>query len=178
MIQTRRVPPNVLTQPRGTLVAVLDDSEVVLFLREDEWSLRRYPYHECPVELRLGTWDIEAVLLVALLARLDRNDGLTFDCLLNVGEPSGVRLMQNLCMQKHIELCLTTDQVVRTFRQGNAFQRSADRIVNAIRTRPAWSREQFHQAGARLSQLYPTPHQLWWAGQTFLGQKVDTTDFM
>jgi hypothetical protein len=152
----------VLSQPRGSLVAVLDGSGVVLYLREDEWGLRKYPYRECPAELRLGTWEVDPVLLVALMVRLDRNDGLTFDYLINAGEPSGVRLVQNLNGQKYIELCLATDTVVRTFRIKNSFRDAAGQVVNNIRTRPAWSREEFQQASARLSQLYPTPHALWW----------------
>jgi hypothetical protein len=135
---------------------------VVLFLREDEWGMRKYPLRACPLELRLGMWEMDTVLLVVLMVRLDRNDGLTFDCLLNVGEPGGVRLVQNLGMQKHVELCLATGTQVRTFRVPNSFREAADQIVNIIRTRPAWSRAEFQQAGARLSQLYPTPHALWW----------------
>jgi hypothetical protein len=161
-MQNRRVPAAVLGQPRGSLAAILDGSEVVLFLREDEWGMRKYPFRECPLELRLGMWEMDSVLLVVLMVRLDRNDGLTFDCMLNVGEPSGVRLVQNLGTQKHVELCLATETQVRTFRVANSFRDAANEIVNIIRTRPAWSREQFQQAGARLSQLYPTSHALWW----------------
>mgnify|MGYP001259403422 CR=1 FL=1 len=98
--QNRRIPAVVLSQPRGSLIAVLDGSDVALFLREDEWGMRKYPYRECPVELRLNTWEVDPVLLVVMMVRLDRNDGLTFDYLIDVGEPGGVRLVQNLPMQK------------------------------------------------------------------------------
>lgn len=154
------IPPVVLDKPAGTFVATTVEGKVVLFLREDEWGLKKYP-RECPVDLRMGSWQLERVLLVALVLRLAHGDATTFDHLINVGEPNGVRLVQNLALQTAFDVHVVTDRVVRTFRVANPTRFDAGYLVNDVRVREAWSDEEFRAAAARLNQLYPTPSALW-----------------
>ncbi len=154
------VPSTVLKKPAGTFVATTVEGKVVLFLRDDEWALKKYP-RECMVDLRMGSWQFDQVLLVALVLRLAHSDATTFDHLIDVGEPNGVRLLQNLASQTALDVHVVTSRVARTFRVANPTRYDAGYLVNDVRARDAWSTEEFQGAAARLNQLYPTPSALW-----------------
>lgn len=155
------VPPSVLDKRPGTLVLITADPEVLLFLREDEWGLMKYPA-KCPVELRMGTWDVDQVLLVVLLVRLARSDLTTYEAWINVGDPLGVRTLQCLAPQPKIDLHVVTDRIVRSLRVLNPLRLQASELIHTIRNRNAWTPEQFEAAQLRLSRLHPTPSALWW----------------
>ncbi len=126
------VPVGVLQRPAGTLNAVVVPPDVVLFLREDSWALKKYG-----------------------------SDASTFDYHIDLGSAPGVRLMQCLAYQPQIDLHLVTNQVVRSWRIPNQSRAQAASLVDAVRNR-AWDPGQYHAALARLNQLYPTAHSLWW----------------
>jgi hypothetical protein len=155
-----QVPPAVLDKSPGSLVAMVVQGEVVLFLRETEWGLKRYPT-ACPVDLRLGSWDINNVLLVALILRLARSDAATFDCQLDASSAGGVRILQCLAVQSQIEVHLASESAVRTFRAANPSPVDAGILVDKIHSREPWSPEDSERALARLNQLYPTACDLW-----------------
>lgn len=154
------MPPEVRAQAPPALMAISTRKEVTLFLREDAWNLKRYP-RACPLELRLGTWEIDKVLLVALAVRVARIDLLCFDCWLDIGNANGVRIIQNLADQPRIDVYLVADDVARSFRVSNPAQLICAQLVDKIREREAWTPEEFQQAMARVNQLYPTPRAVW-----------------
>jgi len=156
-----QIPPAVLSAAPGSLVATVLQGEVVLFLRETEWGLKRYPT-ACPVDLRLGSWEIDNVLLVALILRLARSDAATFDYQLDVRSPGGIRMLQCLAVQPQIDVHLASEKTVRTFRAANPGAMEAGILVDKIHSREPWSPEDGERALARLNQLYPTAHDLWW----------------
>jgi hypothetical protein len=156
-----QVPSAVLRAAPGSLVASVVQGEVILFLRETEWDLKRYP-PACPVDLRLGSWDIDNVLLVALILRLARSDAATFDCQLDVRSPGGVRMLQCLAVQSQIDVHVASEKTVRTFRATNPAPLEAGILVDKIHSREPWSPEDGERALARLNQLYPTARDLWW----------------
>lgn len=156
-----KAPKAILEKPVGCLLAISTESEVTLFVREDEWGLKKYP-SRCQTELRLGTWDIDDVLLNVLLLRLGASDLGTFECWVNAAEPLGVRTLQCLAAQAKVNTYLVIDRVVRSFRLANRLQAAADRLVSVVRLRKTWTEEEFQLAQTRLAELYPTPHALWW----------------
>jgi hypothetical protein len=137
--------------------------EVVLFVRETEWGLKRYP-PACRVELRLWSWEIDNVPLVALVLRFARSDCATFDCHLDVQTPAGLRMLQGLASQSQIDVHLVADQTIRTFRVANPAPEEAARLVDKVRARKPSSADDVERAMARLNQLYPTARDLWWNG--------------
>lgn len=156
-----KVPDEIKALPPGRLVALPVDTDVVLYLREEDFGMKRYP-RQCPVELRLGTWQIDKVLAAVLLLRLARTDLTTFEFWLNAGEPTGVRTLQCLAAQAFVDVHVVADKEVRSLRVNNPLRVDASQIVNTIRGHNAWSLEDFQRACARISALYPTPHALWW----------------
>lgn len=157
-----QIPAEVRAKPRPALAVVTSRTEVTLFLCEDEWLLKRYP-RDCPLEVRLGSWEIDNVLLVAILLRVARTDEKTFDCWLDVANPHGLRIIQNLTAQSDVEIHLTADEVFRSFRLANPVRLDAMRMVEKVRMHAAWSAEDFSRALARQNRLYPTPHAVWWS---------------
>lgn len=161
-IKKVEIPPEVRATGRPALAVVTTRTEVSFFLCQDEWLLKKYP-RDCPLELRLGTWEIDDVLLVALLLRVARADETTFDCWVDAGNPNGLRIIQNLAAQNDVDLHLAADEVARSVRLPNTVRLDAMRFVEKVRVHSAWSTEDFARALARLNQLYPTPHGVWWA---------------
>jgi hypothetical protein len=157
-----RIPDEVLQKPPGALLAVATDDELALYLREDPFKLRLYP-RNCPAELRLGTWDIDAVILVALVLRLGHCDATTFDCQIDAGSAPGVRLLQCLAGQTAIDAYLLTDTLERTFRLRNTAREDASGIIHRLYHHAAWPPERWQAALGRLNQLYPTASALWHA---------------
>jgi hypothetical protein len=156
-----QVPSSVMNRPPGTLVPAVIRGEVMLYVRETAWGLRRLP-PACPAELRLGSWEFENVVIVTLLVRLARNDAATFDCQLDVRSALGMRILQYLSSQAQVEVHVASEESVRTFRAANPDTRKAAQLVAMIQDCEPWSAEQAERALARLNQLYPTPHALWW----------------
>lgn len=157
------IPASVLAKPRGSLVAVATGPEVVLYLRDDAFGLKRYPSQGCTVDLRLGTWELDRVTLAALILRLARSDATTFDHHLDVSTPPAVRLLQCLVGQNQIDIHIVTETIARSFRIANPVRLEAGYLVNRLRSLPAWSPDEYRQALVRLTKLYPTAHALWWA---------------
>ena len=160
-----KVPAEVFAKSPATLVIVSEPTEVTLFLCENEWGLKKYP-RDCPAELRLGSWDIDQVLLVGLLLRLARSDATTFDCWIDAGNPAGIRTLQNLAAQSCINVHVVTHEVAWSLRLENPAREDAAMLLNRLRSREACSAEEFHRALARLNKLYPTPQALWWSGES------------
>ena len=158
------VPKSILSLPPGRMVATPIDTNVVFYIREEDWGMRKYP-RQCPVELQLGTWEIDNVCAAVLLVRLARSDATTFESWVNAGDPNGVRTLQCLASQARVEVHIVPDTDVRSLRVPNSLRVDASYLVNTIRSRDAWAPEAFQRACARVSQLYPTPHSLWWACQ-------------
>lgn len=158
------VPDHVYELRPGALTAALIEPNVVLYLRETEFGLRQYPGN-CPIEMLIGTWEIDEIVLVALLLRLARNDATTFEAWINVGDPLGVRMLQRLKPQPKVDVHLVTDCVARSFRVPNPMRVSASRLVHLLRKHHAWTPEQFTEAQRRLSTLFPKPCDLWWRCQ-------------
>jgi hypothetical protein len=155
------VPDFIYERPPGSLTATLIEPDVVLFLRETEFGLRKYPV-ACPIELRIGTWEIEQVILVTLLLRLSRSDATTYEAWINVGDPLGVRMLQKLKPQPKVGVHFVTDKLARTLRVANPMRVSASGLVHVLRKHHAWTPDQFTAAQRRLSTLYPTAADLWW----------------
>jgi hypothetical protein len=154
------VPPAVLSKPPGSLVAAVVQGALVLFLREAEWDLKRYP-PACVVEMRLGWWKIGKVQLVSLIVRLAHNEATTFDCPLDVRNPAGVRMLQCLAAQSHVEVHLVGEKTVRTFRAANPSPVAVASLVDRFHSLQPWSEEDNQRALGRLNQLYPTAADLW-----------------
>lgn len=155
------IPDSVLKKPRGTLCPVQLGSEVIIFLREDDWGLRNYPLRDCAVDVRLGVWNVEGVMLAALVVRLARSDKTTFDHQFDLSEPESVRLLQCLAVQPHLDVHIITTGVSRTFRINNVIQFDASYIVDKVRSKRDWTPEVYRSAMNRLNTLYPTPSAMW-----------------
>ncbi len=156
-----KLPQVVLEAHPGTLIPVLDLGKVELYLREDEWGLKKYP-PSCHLDVRIGTWEIDGVLLAVLLARFNHSDPATFESWINVAEPAGVRLIQALEPQKHLNVNIVTERFARAFRVPNPLRLDAGQLVKQLRRHYAWSLEQYEAAQRRLARMYPSPVKLWW----------------
>ncbi|MBK9128894.1 MAG: hypothetical protein IPM13_14000 [Phycisphaerales bacterium] len=156
------VPEQVLTLPRGRTIAYPHDHAVTVYLREDDFGLSRYP-RDLVSDLRLLHWELDGVLVVVLMLRLDRNDHFTFEHWINAAEPAGVRMLQCLAAQGDTDVVLVGDTDIRPYRVRNDIAGDASRLVARLRAHPAWTAEAFTSAVSRIGQLYPTPHALWWS---------------
>lgn len=155
------LPPAVRSKSPGSLVALVIHSQLELFLRETDWGLKRYP-SACPAELRLGSWEIDNVVLVALILRLARSDASTFDCQIDVCTPAGTRVLQCLAGQNQVDVHLAGDQTIRTLRATNPAAVDASYLIDKVRSRTPWTPEELEHALGRLNTLYPTSRDLWW----------------
>lgn len=156
-----QIPALVHQQPAGRLLVAAVDADVVLYLREDDWGMKKYPRH-CPGQLRMGSWDRDGVLAVAVLLRLARSDATTFEHWINPADAAAVRTLQCLAGQTQVDVHVVADSEVRSLRLANPLLLPASRIVNNIRHRQAWTEDDFQRLCARIAQLYPTPASLWW----------------
>lgn len=155
-----RVPPYVRQMSKGRMVITAHDTDAVVYIRDDDWGMRNYP-RQCPAELRIGTWDVNNAMAAVLLVRLARSDLTTFESWMNAADPNIVRVLQCLASQSQIDIHVVADSEVRSLRAANKLQFDASQIINAIRSRDAWSDADFQAACSRIAQLYPTPHALW-----------------
>lgn len=156
------IPRNVLRRPVGTLTVAVPTSRAIFYVHEDDWGMRKYP-RDCPAALRIGTWEVDRVLLVGMVLRLARSDLTTYDTWINIGDANGVRMMQSLTGQTQIDVHVVTDVVARSVRIANPVRFEAASIINTIRKREAWSDDEFQTALGRITQLYPTTPMLWQA---------------
>ncbi len=156
------VPEQVLALPRGRMIAYPHEHAVTVYLREDDFGLSRYS-RDLVSDLRLLHWELDGVLVVVLMLRLDRNDHFTFEHWINAAEPAGVRMLQCLAAQRDTTVVLVGDTDVRPYRVRNDIAGDASRLVARLRAQSAWSPEAFHSAVLRIGQLYPTPHAVWWS---------------
>lgn len=158
-----RIPPVLRIKPTGCMAAVGDKNSLDLFVREEEWGMKKYP-GRFPIELRLVTWDDERVLLIALLVRLNCNDHTTLDTWINAGEPAGVRLMQAICAHPTLNLhFVTQSEVLRSIRHSNTVQSAATEVLQSPTIRRTWSADDFKRARDQINVLYPTASALWWS---------------
>jgi hypothetical protein len=139
---------------------MLLQGDLVLFLRETEWGLMSYP-PACHAELRLGSWELDNVLLAALVLRLARHEAATYDRSLDLQSPLGIRVLQGLSAQPQIDVYVTSDHAIRTFRITNQASIQAGQLLDQIQEREPWSAEDMERALGRLNQLYPTASDLW-----------------
>jgi hypothetical protein len=157
-----QIPESIRALAPGRLIITPIDSDAVIYLREEDWGMKKYP-RQCPAELRLGTWEIDGVMTTVVLLRLARSDLTTFEFWLNAGDPNGVRTLQCLGSQTQVDVHIVADRMNRSLRVANVLRFDASMIVNRIRGRNAWPPEDFQAACSRVAQLYPTPYALWWA---------------
>lgn len=156
------VPPAVLARSPGSFLVHAGATAVALYLRELRYGETKYPRH-CPLEVRLCRWDHGGVLLVAVLARLNRSDLTTFDDWINPGLPEGVRCLKLLAVQKHIDVHIVTDQVDRSLRTANTLAAPVAGLLHELRDRQSWTPQQFADEKAKIERLYPTSKAMWWA---------------
>ncbi len=159
-----RIPDHVRQAAPGRLMAVAEDTDVVLYLRESELGMRNYP-RRCPASLRVLTWDIDRVLVIVLLLRLNRNDATTFEVWIDAGEPEGVRMLQCLAAQGAIDVHILAEPTIRSLRLNNPLVIDAAQLVNDVRNREAWSDDEFEKVCRRIATLYPTASSLWWSAE-------------
>lgn len=155
-----QIPAIVRKQAAGRLIVTAAESGVVLYLREDDWGMKKYP-RQCPVELRMCHWDMEGVLAVAVLLRLARNDATTFEHWINPADAKSTRTLQCFANQTHVDVHIVADAEVRSLRPPNSLLVPAASLVNDIRRRQAWTSGDFQRISARLARLYPTAAALW-----------------
>jgi hypothetical protein len=72
-----------------------------------------------------------------------------------------LRTLQSLAVQQDLEAFLVTHEVVRSFRLENPGCMEVARLVDQLRTRPAWTPAQAAEVMGRMNTLYPTATQLW-----------------
>lgn len=156
------IPPVVFSGAPGALIVDATESAVTLFVREDEWGLKKYP-RKCSAQCRLGHWEIDGVMVAALVVRIARVDTPTFEHWIDPGHALGVRTLQNLASQKTIDLHVVVDAVARSFRLPNPARVQAGHLVEVVRRRTAWAPENFQAALKRINTLFPTPNDLWHA---------------
>lgn len=155
-----QIPAHVRKQPAGRLTVASADSDVVLYLREDDWGMKKYP-RQCPGQLRMCHWDMDGVLAVAVLLRLARSDATTFEHWINPADTVSVRTLQCFAGQTHVDVHIVADSEVRSLRLPNSLLVPASTLVNDIRRRQAWTSGDFRRVCGRLAKLYPTPAALW-----------------
>jgi hypothetical protein len=158
------VPQSVLALPPGRLVVVPTEEGATLYLREDNFGMRKYP-QRCPFEMRLASWDMDGALAIVLMARLAASDATTFECWIDAAHPAGVRTLQCLASQPYADLHIVTTGITRSLRANNDAQMYPSILLNMIRSRPAWTPEGFAGVIRRLTTLYPTAKSLWWAAE-------------
>lgn len=163
------VPDHVLKLAPGRMVLLPTEKEVVCYLRDDEFGMRRYPRH-CTVELRLRIFEIEHVFATVVMVRVAKLDAVTFESWVDVADPRGVRSMQCLAAQDTLDLSIVAPTETRMLRTRNTLRAEAHRLVETVRRHNAWSPADFDRACRRISQLYPTASRLWWCNtQNALG---------
>ncbi len=154
------VPPSVLDAPTGTLVYTLVGAQLTFYVRVGLFDLSQYP-RNTSVDFRLASWQIERVLPVAMILRLAHRDTTTFDAWIDIGTPVGLRVMQALSSQHHVDVHLVTTEIVRSFHTQNPARASATQLVRTTQAGDSWSRQEFQKALDRMNRLYPTPESLW-----------------
>ncbi len=161
------LPETVLARPPGSLIPYARENQAVVFIREDEWGLRKYPA-KCAVDVQLARWKVDRVLVFVVLVRLARSDVTTFESWANVADPTVLRLFQKLAAQSRLDVHIVTDRIARTFSLDNPLGIAASQLVAEVRRRRAWTLQEFERAQQRLCTLYPSPQALWWACQEAL----------
>jgi hypothetical protein len=156
----RALPPAVLEAPPHCLVVFPTEQAVQLYVREDEFTLARYPAR-CPVELALADFDNGEAMCVVLLVRLARRNASTFERFLNVADPNELRVLKLLSTQRTVDVFLVSECVRRSFRVKNGLAGPAAGLIAALRRRRSWEPEAFLAWRRRLDTLYPTPEALW-----------------
>lgn len=156
------VPNHVLKLAPGRMVIVPNEKEVVCYLRDDEFGMRRYPRH-CTVELRLRIFEIEHVLATVMMVRVAKLDAVTFESWIDVSDPRGVRAVQCLAAQETLDVNIVAPTETRLLRTRNTLRAEASKLVEMVRQHNAWQTADFDRACRRVSQLYPTPTRLWWS---------------
>jgi len=156
----RGLPPVVAKAARHSFVVVPCDSEVEFYVKEDDFTLARYPSH-CTLGFRLAHWDDGHVICIALLVRLGGTNLGTFDRWINPGDPVQLRILQLLAKQHTLALALVSKSVLRTFQARNTLAGKAAGLVATLRVRRSWSKDEFEERRIRLDKLYPTSPALW-----------------
>lgn len=154
-------PPAILSKPRGCMIVHYGGGGVELMVRESRVRMGDYP-RVCPVQLKMCAWDYSPVIVVAILARFNRQAVMTYQSWLDCGEPAGVSLLKQFPRRDEINVHLVTDEIARTFRVPNVLSRKARQVIERLEQhQKGWSREQFAQARAKLDRLYVTAADVW-----------------
>lgn len=155
-----QVPKVVWERRPGSMVVVPYDSIITMWVREDEWGLRRYS-RRFPVQVQMGAWDIDGILLIVMLARFGDQNSTTFEYWVDACTMEGLAILQHLVPQHHIDLFIVTDRIVRSFRVRNPWRIIASDLIREIRGRRTWTGNDYSRTQAGLSKLFPTPDSLW-----------------
>lgn len=160
----RHMPDIVLQAGAHAFLVVPGDSTVEFYVREDEFSIARYP-QRCSLEFSLPVWDDGSVMCIALLVQLAGRNASTFDHWINAADPEQLRILQLLGGQKALDLYLVSDRVLRSMRCRNSLAGAASGLIATLRVRKAWAKQQFEERRKRLDTLYPTSDRLWRAAR-------------
>jgi len=156
-----QAPKSILTKAAGWMVLQPTTHALQVFIKEDRANLRNYP-HPCSVDVRLPSWDMSPIVVVALLVNMARRERLTFQTWVNLGTARGIQVLSSLSKDARIYVHVVTDHVDRTIRAPNLVKRHAATLIKQVSARRRnWDEDDFAQACQQLSAFYPTTLRLW-----------------
>lgn len=144
----------------GEALLAVQERGAAAFVRLSELDMLRLP-RLCVLDLRFGAWDVEGVIVAALLVRLEKRVEHTYRVWIDGATPSGVGIVQNLSRQRDFWVHLVGDFDRRVSRTRNSLCIRARRMLAELERRKPWPRERFDAVTAALDTLYPTFSQLW-----------------
>jgi hypothetical protein len=147
--------------PGALVIEVNTDGVIELYLRENEFGMRKYSRH-ISFDARLGVWERGSALLACFMIRIDRSDLTTFSYWVNPGDPAGVRFLKCLAPQHHFDLHFCLPDIARTIRFKNTLGKEAQELLFELQSRPNWSPEEYERERGRMDRLYPRASELWW----------------
>lgn len=130
------------------MVTVIEQCELRFFVREDDLGMKKYPPRNCPIELRLNTWQRDEITLAVVLLRLAKRDIATFEYWIDPASAAGRETPNTIAEQKYIHVYLVTSVIARTLRTPNALASSARRVLGSIRQVDFWTPAQYDRSAA------------------------------
>ena len=157
------VPRAMLNKAAGWMLLKPTEDGLHVYIREDKANIGLYP-RPCSVDLRLPSWDMPPVIVVALLVNVARRERLTFQTWINAGSLPGTRILTNLSNERRIHVHIVTDRIERSIRTPNVMKRQAKELLRRISSETdRWNEEEVEQAQKQIHTLYPSSWKMWQA---------------
>lgn len=144
----------------GEAMVTVQEQGAVVFVRISDEEMIKLP-RLCLLDVRLGAWERQSAIAIALLLRIEKKVELTYEMWINGAAPNGVGVLKNLSRQRDIYVRLVSGSEQRPLRTRNTVSLRAARLVAELTTRRTWTEEDFEHASQWVDMQYPTFSRLW-----------------